>query len=395
VNGRAVVLLDAGQLSEPIFTLDNQLVGANHAVIGWSDEQIGDAFKVSIVEMSGLNEWLGYHPIRYDVPNEVKPGLTTGRIEFVQPEQPSVSLSDGTELRVRVGPGLKSSRYEASLRLVSRLEVTLSKPGTASTHFSHARRFRDFMAFCTEYAVQVTDAQLMKQQYEPGGPVGEPPMDWWARWNEPGPSPEDAPSWTHMNFLVREHINEWSQMVTTWFDKWAILRDPVELLLSLTFAPPTYWDTRLLLVCSAAEAYHRASIGSERWTKVEFRNRRRMVLEGIPEAERQWVSEATRYANEPTLRSRLLDLQDRSNSALPMLFDRHPDWAKVTSKMRNDYAHRGKSKKATHPPDEIFRAVEVTARVVRTCILLDLGLPANDLAMTYVGRPDYIRLVRD
>jgi hypothetical protein len=63
--------------------------------------------------------------------------------------------------------------------------------------------------------------------------------------------------------------------------------------------------------------------------------------------------------------------------------------------MRNDYAHRGKSTRSKYSPDEIFHAVEVTARVVRACILLDLGLPASDLAVTLVGRPDYLRLVRE
>ena len=76
-----------------------------------------------------------------------------------------------------------------------------------------------------------------------------------------------------------------------------------------------------------------------------------------------------------------------------MLFDCYPDWPSRTRKMRNDYIHRGKRETPHYSADDIYEGVEVTLRVVRTCILLDLGMPPNEIAIGLLSHAPYLRLI--
>ena len=68
------------------------------------------------------------------------------------------------------------------------------------------------------------------------------------------------------------------------------------------------------------------------------------------------------------------------------------NWINTTVNMRNAYTHRGQEAGPQFDPNEVYDMVVVTTFVIKACILLELGLPGDEIAMFIVNQLTYLRL---
>jgi hypothetical protein len=368
-----------------------QDLAGSYAVLGTHLQSPDDPFEMGLVRLDALGEWIGKTGIRYEPPRwDTQPGVVAARAEYVASEQPVVTLVDGTKVRLQIGPGLKASRYEVTLRQDTAVEFRPAQPKSCDEMADYVRGFREFLALVTDYPASVTEAHLLL----PGSaPTSERLVGWLARWQGPMAGDRNEISWHRMLFNLRDAAEYWAPLVQGWYEKRPELADCLDLLLSVTYAPPTFLDTEFLLTVQSAEAYHRRNVRNLRWPKDEFKRWKDGIVQACPAQDRERVEQLLRFANEPTLRERLKDLYDQSAKALPMLFDRFPNWVDQTTDMRNTYTHRGTEKGPTFDRVDVFTMAEVTSFVVKACVLLSLGVPDRQLADHLLNNSRYSMLL--
>jgi hypothetical protein len=389
--GQPITLINAQQVSMPMLSHMGQEVAASHALIGTHLKSSADGFELVRVKLDALGEWIGRSGVRYDSPRwDAPPGEVAAKAEYIMGEQPAVRLTDGTTVQVRITPGLRSSRYEVLLRQDAAIEFRAALPKSCAEMAAYVRGFRDLLALIAVYPVRVTEALMLLPGTEP---KSERTVSWLARWSGPIIGERDPAAWHSMLFNLVDAAEYWETLLQRWYEKRGLLADALDLLLSLTDAPPTYVDTQLVLAAQSAEAYHRRNIRNLRWPKVQFKKWKDEIVRACPMEDRKRIQGLLQYLNEPTLSERLTDLQEKAVPALPILFDRYPSWVVQTKEMRNAFTHRGSEKGPSFDPKDVYNMAEVTAFVVKACILLDLGVPDRKFAERILNNSAYSMLL--
>jgi hypothetical protein len=389
--GQQVTLIETRQVSMPMLSQLGQELAASHALIGTHLESPLDGFELAWAKLDALGEWIGRSGLSHDsVRWDAAPGEVSAKVQYTAGEQPIVTLADGTTVQVKITPGLNTARYEVSLRQDAAIEIRPKQPKSCMEMAVYVRGFRELLALITDYPVRVKEARMVRLGREP---KGDRWVTWLARWSGPIVSERSSVAWHSMLFTLVDASEYWETLLQTWYEKRESLADSLDLLLSLTDAPPTFVDTELVLAAQSGEAYHRRNVRNLRWPKAEFKKWKDEIVRACPAHDRQRVEELLRYANEPTLRERLTELRDKSASALPLLFERYPDWVDQTVNMRNGYTHRGSEKGPSFQAKDVYNCAAVTAFVVKACILLDLGVPSQKLAQSLMNNSTYSMLL--
>lgn len=389
--GQPLTLIDGHQVSMPMLSQTLQQVAASHALVGTYLQSPADGFEMAWGTLDALGEWIGRSGLRHDLPDwDAPPGRVAAKAEYIMGEQPAVRLTDGTTVQLRVTPGLKSSQYEVSLRQEAAVEFRPAELKSCAEMATYLRGFRDLLALITAYPVRVTGVLLCLPGSEP---KSERMVSWLARWSGPIVGERDPVAWHSMLFNLVDASEYWETLLQRWYEKRDLLADALDLLLSLTDAPPTYLDTQLVLAAQSAEAYHRRNVRNVRWPKAQFKKWKDEIVKACPIEDQERIEELLRHSNEPTLHERLAELREKAAPALPILFDRYPNWADQTKDMRHAYTHRGSEKGPAFDLKDVYNMAEVTAFVVKACILLDLGVPHRKLAERILNNSAYSMLL--
>jgi len=390
VGGQPTTLWAVEQVSMPMVSQHHQVLWARHALIGIHLTAAAGPFAFAAIEFDALGEWIGRSGLRHwTPPQEPTVGQVAQTVEYVLGEQPEVALDDGTSFKIAARPSLSAGGNEIRLRQHAQLEIRPTAIQTCDWFFDYVNGFRDLLTLISDHPVRVTRAFFVPSADAPAGT--SPLISWVTRWG-PARQASEEPRWTAMLFTLDAVQDHWPGMLRRWFERRQALSDALDLLLSLTYAPPTFWDTRLLLVAQSAEAFHRRNVRNKRWPDEQFDRWKREILTACPAEDRQRIDQLLRYSNEPTLRERLTELGNMSAGALPMLFDRFPNWIDTAINMRNAYTHRGQEAGPQFDPNEVYDMVAVTTFVIKACVLLELGLPADEIAMLIVNQLTYLRL---
>jgi hypothetical protein len=75
-------------------------------------------------------------------------------------------------------------------------------------------------------------------------------------------------------------------------------------------ADSIFGENRFLNVCSAAEGFHRSTIGGSHMDKAEFKSIKKMLKNYLPRRYREWFDSRMAHANDPSLNQRLKQLAD-------------------------------------------------------------------------------------
>jgi hypothetical protein len=162
------------------------------------------------------------------------------------------------------------------------------------------------------------------------------------------------------------------ETAATWLNEAPGLRIIVGSLVTMR-ADSIFGQNRFLNVCSAAEGFHRSTIGGSHMDKAEFESIKRMLKEYLPRKYHEWFGSRIRYANDPSLNQRLKQLADQLGPVAEELVGDVTVWGRVVSQCRNDLTHLEGSREQ-YDSGDLYWLAEGVFNVTRLCLLVHVGL---------------------
>jgi hypothetical protein len=162
------------------------------------------------------------------------------------------------------------------------------------------------------------------------------------------------------------------ETAATWLNEAPRLRIIVGSLVTMR-ADSIFGQNRFLNVCSAAEGFHRSTIGGSHMDEAEFKSIKRMLKKYLPRRYRRWFDSRMQYANDPSLNQRLKQLADQLRPVADELVGDVAVWGRVVSKCRNDLTHLEGSREQ-YDSGDLYWLAEGVFNVTRLCLLVHVGL---------------------
>lgn len=303
----------------------------------------------------------------------------TGRIS-VKPVAAQSVMVDGTEYRIGHTHTLPFFDQRKGVTIGRMLDTTSvrvapAEPFALSAALKAASLIQDLIALATHRASGVIWLVLQVAGTESVLPNGQPVPARRASvlYAPPALGKRDAKAVDpHRVFFTCDSL-PFEDVLPRWCEAHGRLEAATNMILGLRYAPARFIENNLLTAVGAAEVLHRGlRIGEKPFEGEEFALMRDAMLAQVPEEHRDRFRGAIR--NDPTLRDRLLALAGRPDEeAIALLVPDVAQWAKRTTRARNDLAHEGRT--PSHSFEELIAVVEVTTAVVILNVLNELGLP--------------------
>jgi ApeA N-terminal domain 1 len=171
---------------------------------------------------------------------------------------------------------------------------------------------------------------------------------------------------------------DFGALMPRWFEVRNVLGPSCNMVLGLKYIPGGYLETQLLTAVGAAEVMAGALVEKKQLPlpipRDVFPSLRQHLVEQTSTEYRTWVG--NKLQNTPTLGDRLEALAlIPDQSVRKALLPNVEEWARRTTKARNDLAHRGHSKGV--PYLEMSAAVYVTVALVVVNLLTQLAIPPH------------------
>jgi hypothetical protein len=144
-------------------------------------------------------------------------------------------------------------------------------------------------------------------------------------------------------------------------------------------ADTIFGQNRFLNVCSAAEGFHRSTIGGSQMDEAEVKSIKRKLKKNLPRKYRKWFDRGMAHASDPRLSQRLKQLADQLGPVAQELVGDVTVWSDVVAKCRNDLTHlEGLAEQhdsgKQYDSGDLYWLAEEVFNVTRLCLLLYVGL---------------------
>jgi hypothetical protein len=104
------------------------------------------------------------------------------------------------------------------------------------------------------------------------------------------------------------------ETAATWLNETPRLGVIVGFLVTMR-ADSIFGENRFLNVCSAAEGFHRSTVGGSHMGETEFKSVKKRLKKYLPRRHRVWFGSRMAHANDPNLNQRLRQLADQPGPA--------------------------------------------------------------------------------
>jgi hypothetical protein len=361
---------------------DKQTVTATVAIIGAHVSGDADpAFATAEVSVEDLGLWAASSVFEGFVgaPDGKIDG--TGRISVKPVEAQSVVVDD-TEYRLvhthtlpyfdqRKGGAVGRMKDTVSIR------VAPAEPFSLSAALHEASLVQDLISLATHRAAGVIWLRLEVAGSESQLPDGRalPRRRADVLYSPAALGKHDAKVVGHNRVFFTCDSLPFEDVLPRWCEAHCRLQAATNMILGMRYAPARFVENNLLTAVGAAEVLHRnLHIDQKPFPMAEFKSMREAMLAQVPDEHRDRFKGAIR--NDPTLRDRLNALAaGPDQEAIAALVPDATQWAKRTTRARNDLAHEGRT--PDHSFDELIAVVEVTTAVVLLNVLHELGLSAE------------------
>jgi hypothetical protein len=168
------------------------------------------------------------------------------------------------------------------------------------------------------------------------------------------------------------------ETAATWLTEAWRFRIIVGYLVSMR-ADSIFGQNRLLNMCSAAEGFHRSTIGGSQMDEAEFKSIKRKLKKHLPRKYRKWFDRGMAHASDPRLSQRLKQLADQLGPVARELVGDVTVWSDVVATCRNDLTHLeglGEQDDSAKQYDsgDLYWLAEGVFNVTRLCLLVHVGL---------------------
>jgi len=201
-------------------------------------------------------------------------------------------------------------------------------------------------------------------------------------------APADIPdiSFHHMLFTYDHLKGRFEEFIRNWITKYELLGPVFDLYFGSINNPYSYTTHRFLNIVQGLESYHRRSFDSRAMPEKEFENRKQLLAEAFPQY-RKWLDWKLRFANEPPLEQRLIELGDKYKpSIVPMVgaYDKFFNRVATTRNYLTHFDEESRSKAATG--GELRGMVQTLTLFLETFLLTELGFKYDEVVQMQRNR---------
>lgn len=179
--------------------------------------------------------------------------------------------------------------------------------------------------------------------------------------------------------------------IVRWIQSARHFRAVIGALLSIRYMPDMFLENRFDNVIGAAEAFHRMSFDNHVQDKAEFKTQVSTIVSAVPDQYRDWLRSILRYANEPRLRHRLIQMCEMVSPVMEELVGEVELWAKVVATLRNRLTHPDDTVAFEWEPADVLYLGESVYILVASCLLVSCGVEPPTL-MAMFGSPRIMNL---
>ncbi|HCL3145385.1 TPA: hypothetical protein N2A34_003144 [Pseudomonas aeruginosa] len=377
VEGGYVTLEDCGyrnkSLSFPGMPATSR-IEAHMAFVGVGMEESGKFLSMRF-GVDGLSEWWNTSAFKFEIGDEFE----DFKLSVDMPSPVEFALPDGTQFKIFLDAKIPGARkfptFEFFHQAYIQVTPTESKPFDYFVELSH--RITRFFAFSIGRPVAIHS--LMAK-------LDDPEIDSIHKWlsvyfrslnypNQRNEKPYRAPD---MLLSFKSIGVRLEPMLSNWLIECDNLGPALHHYYLIQDNTHSYIDTKFISIAQALEAFHRRTSDITRWPKAEYKKKVEIIIEGCPEADKEWLKQKLNFGNEVTLAERL----EKMLSPYASVFGGEQaitDIIKGTKNTRNYHAHYDAKGYKKSVKGAALVALTFRLQVLFTlCIVVRLGFTVEE-----------------
>jgi ApeA N-terminal domain 1 len=348
--------------------VDVILVGATYA----AEEDI--LFDKIHFRFTHLDQWAGVSGFHSGLEWKDNKTVEAVNVTYRPPAPVTASLSDGSDISISFSwawSGVEAVTTEARIEQRAELVVTFASPTEFSNAITIGGKLRNFLNLAVGRPVH--PVQIVGVVNPPAEPEADPltglerrplAIEAFYRLSDEA-DPADLARKVYpekMPFSLDEVRETLGNRITTWLDKYELLKPTFDLYFGVVYGAMRYLEPRFLTLAQAVETYHR-------------RTTAKMQL-----ASAAGNAHPARPRKEPTLRERLQDLLQRCPQVTAKLISEPESFIDHVVKGRNYYTHYDESLQGRAPQG--IKLLPLTAQLralTEMCLLLEIGFSPSEI----------------
>jgi ApeA N-terminal domain 1 len=197
-------------------------------------------------------------------------------------------------------------------------------------------------------------------------------------------------------FLAKDIAKNPDSYINKWFSIEQEMNDVCKLFFGVHYDQGAFPTNRLLNVVQALEAYSRVRYGEYKIPKEDHRNRSNRIVQSVLKEDRDWLRQALSYANNKSLKERLIELIDKARPLSDKLFPNPTEFAKWVVDTRNYLTHRDlEGKKRIAAGDKLDLMIHSLLWLLRILFLLEVGFNHEQCGDLLKNNREYDSLCND
>jgi len=349
-------------------------IEARLAFIGVGMEEAGKFLSMRF-GVEGLSEWWNKSAFKLDVGNKFEDFTLSVDI----PPPVEFTFQDGTKFKLFLNAKIPGGRKFPTLEFLHQayIQITPSEPKPFDYFIGLSHRITRFFAFAVGRPVAIHSLMA-----EIDDSTLEPLHKWLSVYfrslNYPSQR-EGKPHRAHDMLLSYASVGPRLQsMLSNWLRECDNLGPALHHYYLVQDNFHSYIDTKFISMAQALEAFHRRTSNITRLPKPEYKAKVAAILEGCPEADKEWLKQKLNFGNEITLAERLA----RMFSPYVAVFGGEQavaDIIKGTKNTRNYHAHYDANGAKKAVKGAALVALTYRLQVLFTlCVVVRLGFTVDE-----------------
>lgn len=290
----AVTLIDCIWLSSTTFRVNRLLVGGHFPI----DDT---TFHQAIIRLSDLPAWVAQDAINVDI-DEALEGIERRelRVDLDRPPASTAPFHRG-QLSLDFRWSRDGIEYEQlTIGQWPQFEITYTEPASLTAIMDDAASLQSLLTLCTDNPGFVASIALYRPDYPERLFNGTAIPDTMRRIELLAPfrRPPGRKRVEQYQMLVSFTDVGGIVTVASWLDEAIRLRVIIGSLVTMR-ADGIFGENRFLNVCSAAEGFHRSTVGGSLMDKAEFKSLKRQAKKSLPKSHHRWFDDRLEHANDP------------------------------------------------------------------------------------------------
>ena len=259
------------------------------------------SFSHMTFSVEGLDEWFFLHYSPFSTGRDLPAQRS---FTYTQPESITLQISDDLILRFHMSVRTNLGRLHASVTSKIGISIESSRPRSFTEFMQVLQHVKNFLCLAFDRTVSFTSLSGLQQ--EPDGSYNPyETVDIYGRF-DPYDHPTEDISPGHFLISFEDIVQNIHEYLPRWLKRYEEYEPTFNLYFAVTANHYMHLEGRFLFLAHGLESLHRRISSETRMPAEEFNSLLDSILEHTPEQQKQWIQASLKYANELSLRKRLL-----------------------------------------------------------------------------------------